>query len=477
MKIIKYFGPPGCGKTTKLLSLVEEHLEAGIKPQRIGFISFTKRAANEARERAITRFDLKEEALPYFRTIHSLVFKQLGLKRESVIQWKHYNELGRMLGLYFQGRSMDLDGVQYGMGLADRIMFLENLARVKRIPLKQVWESANEDINYWELERYARALYDYKKRKGLLDFQDMLEQFVAANDHCVPELNLLIVDEAQDLSISQFDVVKKLMTKAKQIYLSGDDEQCIFSWSGADSDLFLNLEGEIKILHQSYRVPATVHKAALSISASIRNKQEKTWLPKVGSPGTVSWHATAEEVDMSKGTWLVLARNGYMLAPLEDLCIRSGLSFTSVGKSPLDSPALKAVVLWERLRKGVALSTQEMTSVDKYRTRVGHANGALPIWHEALDKISPEEREFFIAARRRGETLTKKPRINISTIHASKGGQAENILLMTDVSAKTFETMQRNPEEEHKVWYVAVTRTMENLHLVQPQTVNYFPIQ
>ena len=51
MRIV--LGPPGTGKTTKLLSLVESYLESGVPPDRIGYFAFTRRAAQEAIDRAI----------------------------------------------------------------------------------------------------------------------------------------------------------------------------------------------------------------------------------------------------------------------------------------------------------------------------------------------------------------------------------------------------------------------------------------
>src|SRR5690242_7735729 len=92
-------GPPGTGKTTKLISTVEEFLQEGTPPERICFVSFTKRAANEAKERAIEKFKLSETQLPYFRTIHSLAFQQMNYEPRQVMNWNNYLDICKMLGL------------------------------------------------------------------------------------------------------------------------------------------------------------------------------------------------------------------------------------------------------------------------------------------------------------------------------------------------------------------------------------------
>ena len=78
-------GPPGTGKTSTLLGLIEDELQNGTRPERIGFFTFTKKAVNEGKERAIQKFKIKGGQLPFFRTLHSLAFRQLGLTRESVV--------------------------------------------------------------------------------------------------------------------------------------------------------------------------------------------------------------------------------------------------------------------------------------------------------------------------------------------------------------------------------------------------------
>ena len=89
-------GPPGTGKTTTLLNKVDDYLKQ-TDPDKIGYFAFTQKAAHEARDRAIKNFNLTENDLPYFRTLHSLAFRRLGIKKDQVMQQRHYRDLGKKL--------------------------------------------------------------------------------------------------------------------------------------------------------------------------------------------------------------------------------------------------------------------------------------------------------------------------------------------------------------------------------------------
>ena len=90
MEII--LGPPGTGKTTYLLEQMEKELDRGITPDRIGFVSFTRRAAQEAKDRAKKKFKLGDKDLPWIRTLHSLCFRALGLSSAEVLEGKKLQE-------------------------------------------------------------------------------------------------------------------------------------------------------------------------------------------------------------------------------------------------------------------------------------------------------------------------------------------------------------------------------------------------
>jgi len=130
--------------------------------------------------------------------------------------------------------------------------------------------------------------------------------------------------------------------------------------------------------------------------------------------------------------------------------------------------------------KGVAKEHKSMKSVFEEKTLfmkdllASHGLLTTAIWHEAFDRVSDKEKQYLIACLRRGEKLTSSPRIRISTIHASKGGEADNVVIITDIGQKSWLEMQKEPDDEIRVFYVALTRVKKNLHIVQPKTTRSF---
>ena len=80
------------------------------------------------------------------------------------------------------------------------------------------------------------------------------------------------------------------------------------------------------------------------------------------------------------------------------------------------------------------------------------------IWHHALDRMPAHEVTYIVSLLRRKEKLNQEPRINLSTIHGAKGGEADNVALLSDLPRKADEAYYKDPDNERRVFYVGITR-------------------
>ena len=74
------------------MRLVEEQLSEGREPDRIGYFSFTRKAANEAIFRAVNKFKIERKEFKWFRTLHSLAYQFLGCTHTDIIQDQDFEE-------------------------------------------------------------------------------------------------------------------------------------------------------------------------------------------------------------------------------------------------------------------------------------------------------------------------------------------------------------------------------------------------
>ena len=90
-----------------------------------------------------------------------------------------------------------------------------------------------------------------------------------------------------------------------------------------------------------------------------------------------------------------------------------------------------------------------------------------PLDRDAKDiaRLSMDEKLYIAAIERRGESIEGNPRIKLSTIHAMKGGEDDNVAVYLGSTQACMES--KNPEDEHRVFYVAVTRAKQNLYLIE----------
>lgn len=489
------FGPPGCGKTYFLIERVREALKNGIHPDRIGYSSFTNKSVDEAVFRVGREFGLTKKDFPFLRTLHSLCFRALGLTRNDVVNAEDYAALGRILHLSFkEGRIFDPedDWVMPGDIFDDDYLRIYDRARLRMVPLEREFrETADYDLSYPALLQMVGTWENYKATNGKLDFTDMLVRFIEIGES--PRLDLLIVDEAQDLTPLQWAVVRRLMETSKETYFAGDDDQAIHAWAGVDIKLFLNSSDNYQVLEQSFRLPKTVHALANRVVRRINVRKDKFWMP-TDREGSVSFHMDRHTVPLDTGSWTLMARTNFQVNELAKELRIDGVFYSRGSKPSVSLSLAQALDAWNRLVSGQYLTKEEVKLMMKRLPKIGKKralnSGAMsaletgdPEGRYSLQllqddygliigsggvevfNLSEEEEVYIRSLERRNIDLTQEPSIKISTIHAMKGGEDDNIMLMTD-STRNCATAQ-DQDNEHRVAFVGITRAKENLHVVE----------
>jgi superfamily I DNA/RNA helicase len=312
----------------------------------------------------------------------------------------------------------------------------------------------------------------------------------------------LLVHNCQDLSLLQWRVVWALAVNCRRVVVAGDDDQAIYVWAGADVDSLINLTGSVRVLDQSYRVPEAVQALAAGVIGRVANRRPKLWSPRPAR-GVVERVSDLGDVDLSGEDVLILARNQYILREQVEPELRQrGIVYEQNGRSSVRPAVLSAVANWERLRTGDSISLSEAVNIYSFiSSGEGVARGSKKllslagdertlsltelksefgllrdqVWHEALDRLPQDEMSYMLAARRRGQKLLGQAQVKISTIHGSKGGEAAQVVLMTEMARRSFVEMRDHEDDEARVFYVGATRARERLTVVDATTQQYYP--
>lgn len=474
------FGPPGTGKTHALIDRATDALKGGLDPAEMLFVSYTRRAVQEARTRLV---EIDDHPFPNARTLHSLAYHVLGLSHSDVVQSKHLEEFSELTGNDLSWGIADAPVWEGSMG--DRTLAIWELCRARDLTLDEVYRRLNPEDLPWSFVRdFVDQYQTFKKRRGLLDFGDMIQQ-VPPQPYPV---EAVFVDEAQDLTTAQWHLLDRLVGHVPRWCVAGDDDQSIYRWSGADPHRLLNWRGRVTMLPKSHRLPERLRQLALRVTQRMHYRVPKRY-KAVRPGGVLQWVNDPSAVDLSEGSWLLLARSRYQLREWRKLARQQGVVYTLAnGDWSWKLPSVRAAVVYERLRKSQSCTRSDALVVAQF---VSSHQVPLPLgkdrytwddfgfssrertWMEALD-LPLADAEYVRALRRRGESLNQPGRVRISTVHGAKGAEADHVALLTDLSERVVRGAQADPDAELRVQYVAVTRARQTLLLIEPSTPRHW---
>ena len=397
------------------------------------------------------------------------------------MQDEHYEDIGKKLGIEVTVYSNGEEST--GFINSDSEYFnLINAARIKNISIEEEYNTDmySQDMDKRLLQIISDEVQNYKESFQLVDFTDMIEKFIVSK--LCPNFDITFIDEAQDLSPIQWKMVDIITKNSKYIILAGDDDQAIYGWAGADVKKFQQkFSKKDIILPQSYRVPLKVQDIADKILNLIPDDRriKKQWQARK-EVGDVNYVCNLEDVPLDEGNWLVLARYNDKLNRLKPFLKERGIYFEYKDRKSYKVTLFRTILNYIRWQKGNDLSLPEVkdifeyTSTDEELTEERMYN----LEEFGYDKNIPwydeftsdyEECLYIREMLSNGEELRKDPRVKLSTIHSAKGGEADNVLLILDNTKTIREALEKSTDkqdEEHRVWYVGVTRTKQNLYIM-----------
>lgn len=459
------FGPPGTGKTRTVIELCQEHLKEA-PGNMVLFCSHTKAAA----QTAVQRWGAPTGRME-ISTIHSHCFRQLGLSMSQTVD-------DAKLKYFVQQFGMDLEEGSE----ANAYLECVHLANGRGITFSEAYSQSSRPGTVGHFLAFARSYQQWKQQFGYVDFTDMLVQYPARVDRG-SGYTMLTVDEAQDLTPAHWAVVDhfmKLNPKCR-VTVAGDDDQCIYGYTGAvamgAAEFAARTHAATTVLGQSHRVPRAVHTIASNITNRIRERVPKIYLPRdaegrVQPWGEFQWGHSAGRDDRDT---LILYSDRYIRAELvEPALMDRGVPYTAISgfPAPLDTRAGKVLAL---VHRGTAPSRDEVNGMRRGLSELGRQTLDVVGYEAMAEKIRKLEFRYLAKLHWTHEDYFRRlnwtrvaredTRVKISTIHGAKGMEAQDVHLITARSPAQLNRSIIDPDAQHRLFYVGVTRASERLYL------------
>lgn len=502
-------GPPGCGKTTSIEKSVARNAEIYGR-DRIVVSSLTRAAAIEA----AGRVGLDPQNVG---TLHAMAYRSLGAPQIAEKLLKSWNEEhpAFQIGATVSFEDQTYDTASAG-GVGDGLLSEYTLLR-----------SLKRDRISWpaRVTAFAKLWEGFKASTGAFDFTDLIE--VASKDtlHCPNNPDVIFIDEAQDSSTLEGDLIARWTAQIQKCVIVGDPNQSLFEWRGASPETYFPRSmnpGRLHRLKQSFRVPKAVLQRALTWISKMPGYHSEAYNP-TDAPGKVTDHyAEFGDVALSairtcmaeQKTCMVLASCGYMLNPLIKVLREEGIPFqnqyrrTNGAWNPLHGGGVTGrarLLSWLAPREDLWAWDARVWDIHDLKNWSGALKGVFrkggkkliaetesssdivsviqsAFTDEALAAIAAQDFDWFksnfskqgaasldfplhILGKNDPDVLKEEPLVSIGTIHSVKGGEADHVVISQELSQSGWREFNANAASVYRLYYVAMTRAREELHI------------
>lgn len=480
---------PGSGKTRVLSARVAYRALAGTgDPRHTLVVTFTRRAAAELRFR-LSGFGVTGV---HAGTLHAFALQLLerhwadrGRARRVVAPAPH-----RLVSLAAGGLDVDSLSVAGDIEWATaRGVVPDELAGAASAAGRVL--CAEPELVAEVYRRYQRV----KQARGVLDFADLLREAASAlrdpvfADATRWRLRHVLVDEAQDLNMAQWDLVRAVLGDRDDLCLVGDPDQAIYGWNGADPSLLVDFDrtfpgATIAPLGRNYRCTEEISSVASAVLreafSGLREREHDGETVRLVTAADEHQEAAlvARQVRQAvlQGIGLsqlaVLGRTNDVLGPVERALVAEGLPVhrrrdllrhpaarAALARLEGCGPALQAAGCRTELRAIVRELEDEESDealgqlvelVDEWVATVPHGRaGQLTAW------LASAAREAG------GQGARRRPAVELATFHQAKGLEWRRVFVIGLEDGLVPPTLPHDRDEERRLLYVALTRAQE----------------
>ncbi len=279
----------GSGKTGALTVRIAHLIENGVKPWNILAITFTNKAAKEMRERVNGLIGDKAQDI-WVSTFHSTCVRILRRDIDKIDYSRDFSiydtdDQEKMMKEVFKRLNFSIMDKTFSIKMA-----LAEISKQKEelVSWEDYEKKTDKDIRKVRFAKAYRIYQKLLKENNALDFDDLIYKTVQlfrtnpdVLEYYQDKFKYIMVDEYQDTNTSQYELVRMLSEKYKNICVVGDDDQSIYGWRGANIRNILEFEKdfqntEVIKLEQNYRSTKTILDAANSVIHNNTKRKDKT---------------------------------------------------------------------------------------------------------------------------------------------------------------------------------------------------------
>jgi DNA helicase II / ATP-dependent DNA helicase PcrA len=284
----------GSGKTRVITRRIANLIAHDVRPDRILGVTFTNKAAREMFERVAALSGSEQTRTPLLATFHSLAARILRVDAARIGRRTDFTIYDRDESVEVMKQAAEQAGLPTDFASPWALVEHVSAQRNSRPGVAvawpgRIWKTFEEDLVRTR-ERYEEIL----EESNALDFDDLLIQVVrlleasgGALDGWRRRFTHVLVDEFQDVNWHQYRLARLLTEKSRNLCVTGDPDQSIYTWRGADPRNFDDFKadypeaGEV-ILSQNYRSTGAILRCASNVMAPAPGRIHKALWSELG---------------------------------------------------------------------------------------------------------------------------------------------------------------------------------------------------